>query len=341
MIPLKRSGLLKLAAFPLAFLLSAASSYQVPNGGNTTINEHGVCRVVSNNHPSGQQIFVPTNTGTEWTAFLNGLPTNVTADSCAPIPCNLPWGGTLADGASVTAYATTSGCGNAGCASETRTCTGGELSGSYQNQACGTSLCSQTFTASGTWTRPDTGTTVVARCVGGGGGGGEGTSTRRPKGGGGGGYSTGTYARTALAATVAVTVGGGGAGGNGQPGAGGNGGASSFGSHFTAGGGQGGAGSGSTTPTGGSGNTETGSRGGSLYPSTVAPQARTNAGGGGGASYSSSYQAGSVSTNGGNGGAGCEACTNPGQIPGGGGGSVRNGVAGAGARGQCWVTTSD
>jgi len=54
--------------------------------------------------------------------------------------CSLPWGGTIADGASVTAYqnptvispATCSSGGN----SETRTCTRGVLSGSYTNQSC-------------------------------------------------------------------------------------------------------------------------------------------------------------------------------------------------------------
>ena len=329
----------KLAVLPLAFLLPAAASYQVNSGTSQVIDEHGVCRQVTNNHASGRPIFVPTNTSTEWTAFRDNVPAGVTAAACN-IPCNLPWGGTLADGGSATAYATTSGCGTGGCASQTRICTAGVLSGSYTIQSCGTALCSQTFTASGTWTRPDSGATVVARCVGGGGGGGEGNSTRRPKGGGGGGYSTGTYARTSLAATVAVTIGAGGAGGNGQPGSGSAGSASSFGSHFSAGGGGGGDGSGSGTTPGGTGNAEAGSRGGSLYPSAEAPQARSDAGGGGGASYTSNFQAGSTSTNGGNGGAGCEACTNPGQAPGGGGGSVRNGVAGAGARGQCWVVTS-
>lgn len=329
-------GLLLILAAPAAF---AADSYQVNHGATATITEHGVCRQVTNSHASGLAIFVPTKTSTEWASFYTNTPAGVTAPACN-IPCNLPWGGTLADGASVTAYATTSGCGSGGCASQTRNCLGGVLSGSYQYQTCGTSLCSQTFTASGTWTRPDSGNTVTARCIGGGGGGGEGNSTRRPKGGGGGGYSTGTYTRTALPATVAVTIGAGGAGGNGQPGSGSAGGASSFGAYFTAGGGAGGDGSGSGTTAGGTGNTETGSVGGSLYPTAEAPQARTWAGGGGGASYTSNFQAGSVSTNGGNGGAGCESCTNPGVAPGGGGGSVRNGVAGAGARGQCWVTTS-
>lgn len=49
--------------------------------------------------------------------------------------CALPWGGTIAHGASVTAYQVTT---HANCASvsQTRTCSNGVLSGSYTNQAC-------------------------------------------------------------------------------------------------------------------------------------------------------------------------------------------------------------
>lgn len=45
----------------------AADSYQVNNGQTAVIDEHGICRVVTNN--SGNSLFVPTRTSAEWTAF--------------------------------------------------------------------------------------------------------------------------------------------------------------------------------------------------------------------------------------------------------------------------------
>ncbi|MBU6214472.1 hypothetical protein KGM48_01325 [Patescibacteria group bacterium] len=57
--------------------------------------------------------------------------------------CNLPWGGTIADGQSVTAYQSAS---SATCPSETRVCQGSTLSGTYQSQNC-TSTSSNTIVA--------------------------------------------------------------------------------------------------------------------------------------------------------------------------------------------------
>lgn len=55
--------------------------------------------------------------------------------------CNLPWGGTITNGDSVTAYLNSSvGCGGS-CTSETRTCTDGILSGSYTNSSCSVQSC--------------------------------------------------------------------------------------------------------------------------------------------------------------------------------------------------------
>lgn len=53
--------------------------------------------------------------------------------------CSLPWGGTLADGSSVTAWNSLSSCG--ACASQTRTCTAGTLSGSHAHASCNNSAC--------------------------------------------------------------------------------------------------------------------------------------------------------------------------------------------------------
>ena len=62
-----------------------------------------------------------------------------TATNCTVTPpavCNLPWGGTLANGQSVTAYQTATTAYGSVCTSETRTCTNGTLSGSYTYQTC-------------------------------------------------------------------------------------------------------------------------------------------------------------------------------------------------------------
>lgn len=53
---------------------------------------------------------------------------------CIPrgAPCTTPWGTSILDGTSVTAYFTNTGS----CQSETRTCTNGTLSGTYPDQVC-------------------------------------------------------------------------------------------------------------------------------------------------------------------------------------------------------------
>jgi hypothetical protein len=53
-----------------------------------------------------------------------------------PASCSLPWGGTLANGQSVTAYQASSVAFGGTCVFETRTCTNGVLSGSYTFQNC-------------------------------------------------------------------------------------------------------------------------------------------------------------------------------------------------------------
>ena len=65
--------------------------------------------------------------------------------SCTPtacLGCTLPWGGTIAHGASRQAYQTSSvACEQTCAAPETRTCYDGILSGSYTNQSCSTLAC--------------------------------------------------------------------------------------------------------------------------------------------------------------------------------------------------------
>lgn len=54
----------------------------------------------------------------------------------APSICALPWGGSLAHGASVSAYQVASVAWDGTCSPETRTCSNGTLSGSFTNSSC-------------------------------------------------------------------------------------------------------------------------------------------------------------------------------------------------------------
>lgn len=96
----------------------------------------------------------------------------------------------------------------------------------------------QVFTASGTWTKPSTGTIARIECWGAGGSGNKATNTGQPAaGGGGGGYNVRYVALSLLGSTETVTVGAGGASVTTSTGnAGGN---SSFGSWLTGYGGSG------------------------------------------------------------------------------------------------------
>ena len=178
------------------------------------------------------------------------------------------------------------------------------------------------FPASGTWTKPATGTIASVECFGGGGGGGREYNGSNPGalGGGGGGYLRIISPLSELPDTVSITIGAGGAGrstyGNGSAG-----GDTSFGS-FVAGGGKGGNGNYIAMPAyaaGGGGSTAGGNSG-------------ANGGTGGGASKSPAAASG-VGALGGNGGA----LNAAGDYPGGGGGASTT-VSGAGADGFVRVT---
>lgn len=105
----------------------------------------------------------------------------------------------------------------------------------------------QTFTASGTWTKPDGVSAVKIEVygAGGGGGGSEGTGTGSGAGtGGGGGGCAVKFIKLGLGVTETVTIGAAGTAGAASGGGdGGAGGTSSFGSHASATGGEGGSGS--------------------------------------------------------------------------------------------------
>ncbi len=218
----------------------------------------------------------------------------------------------------------------------------------------------QIFTASGTWTKPSTGTMALVRLWGAGASGGRRSGNNHASGGGGGAFKEEWFLLSALGATETVTVGAGGAAkasdGNGD--AGGN---STFGTWLTAYGG--GAGQASTTAqNGGFGAGATSGSSGieaAAGTSTTANAATTNSGapgggsgnndggaavkggaGGGGSSGSGSNDGnGGASELGGDGGNGSAAgaATAGAQPGGGGGGASGSGSSGAGGAGQCEV----
>lgn len=107
-------------------MVRAADSYQVPYGSTVTIDEHGECRQVTNNHASGLATFVATKTANEWStgagAFLNALPPGVSAATCPPTCSGASVGGycwylAAATGSGISCDSVCSshgGCNNAG-----------------------------------------------------------------------------------------------------------------------------------------------------------------------------------------------------------------------------------
>jgi hypothetical protein len=206
----------------------------------------------------------------------------------------------------------------------------------------------QTFDASGTWTKPATGSMACIRVWGGGCGGDRRTTTTTARGGGGGGYNEITVPLASLGSTVTVTVGAGGAGRTGSAGDGSAGGTTTFGALLGA---SGGLPDSSGTP-GGMPLASDGTApyalvssqsgfwsGGQGYDSENARIYSVFGGGGGGGVLSSTVSNGGKSTFGGFGGAGSRTTPNNGLAPGGGGGGSNNSINGGdGAAGRVIVT---
>jgi hypothetical protein len=108
------------------------------------------------------------------------------------------------------------------------------------SSAVGGGASVQTFTSSGTWTKPSSGTVAMVTAIAGGGGGGN-SYYYSPSAARGAMILTKWIPLSELASSVTVTIGAGGAGSTGFSDAGGNGGTTSFGDHVECIGGQGGA----------------------------------------------------------------------------------------------------
>lgn len=221
----------------------------------------------------------------------------------------------------------------------------------------------QTFTTSGTWTKPASGSWVRVRLWSGGGSGGKGSGG----GGGGGAYNEIIVPMDMFGATETVTIGSGGAVQTSSDTNGNDGAVSTFGEWLTANfgsagdslssgdaGGDGGGtniydptadvasgGPNETIGTAGIFNQGGGGGGGNNGPGSSKAGGAALDGGGGGGGGGTDVTAGGVSTNGGNGGASAknaDAAT-AGVQPAGGGGGSETGTSGAGADGKIIVET--
>lgn len=75
---------------PLA--AKAADSYRVNIGQTVTVDEHGVCKKVTNSGAGGE-IFIPTRSAAEWLSFRNGNPAGTSLADC-PLACGgYSWSG--------------------------------------------------------------------------------------------------------------------------------------------------------------------------------------------------------------------------------------------------------
>ena len=106
-----------------------------PNGAAPIAHGSSVTAYQASSVPCGNSCVSQVRTCNN--GILSGSFTSSTCSvqGCAA-PCALPWGGTIPDGASVTAYASSSVACGATCSSQVRTCSNGSLSGSFGNMTC-------------------------------------------------------------------------------------------------------------------------------------------------------------------------------------------------------------
>lgn len=122
-----------------------AAPCNLPWGG-TIASGSNVTAYSSSSVSCGSTCSSQTRTCTNGTLSGTYTKQSCSVSSCAS--CNLPWGGTIASGSSITAYSTD--CGTCS-TSQTRTCTNGTLSGTYTNQSC-SPVCSNCPASTTSWT---------------------------------------------------------------------------------------------------------------------------------------------------------------------------------------------
>ena len=64
----------------------AANSYRAYTGQTATVDEHGVCKKVTNS--AGVDYFIPTNSSAEWQAFMDNAPTGISLAECQYLLAN-------------------------------------------------------------------------------------------------------------------------------------------------------------------------------------------------------------------------------------------------------------
>lgn len=123
-----------------------------PPWGGTVTHGNDVTAYQNATEPFGGSCTSETRTCNN--GALSGSYTNQNCSVSPPADCSAPWGGTVNHGSNVTAYQTASVPFGNTCASQTRSCNNGTLSGSYTNQNCtvdpGTPTCPANYPASTT-----------------------------------------------------------------------------------------------------------------------------------------------------------------------------------------------
>jgi hypothetical protein len=102
--------------------------------GQTIADSQSVTAYQSSGVPYGQSCASQTRTCSN--GSLSGSYQYSSCSVGAPASCNVPWGGSISSGQSITAYQSTSVPYGSSCTSQTRSCSNGSLSGSYQYQSC-------------------------------------------------------------------------------------------------------------------------------------------------------------------------------------------------------------
>lgn len=134
--------------------INTATSVSVSGGGSPQIRVAAGAWSTSGTITNGQSLQVRLtssasgNTALSATVTVGGVSDNWSVTTVASTTCNLPWGGSIASGASVLAYQyDLTSCGYCSVYSQNRTCSNGTLSGSFTYDYCNESDCGACFGA--------------------------------------------------------------------------------------------------------------------------------------------------------------------------------------------------